>query len=64
MKMATITYTAHGTITTATVPALMAREMSADYSAIAYYDCVEETENKRVFRSNVGFLDTEIVFQW
>ena len=62
--MTTITYTANGITTTATIPNAMAQEMLADYSVLGCYDCVEATENKQVFRSNVGFLDTEIVFQW
>ena len=62
--MTTITYTTNGMTTTATIPNAMAQEMRADYSLIGCYDCVEETANKQVFRSNVGFLDTEIVFEW
>ena len=62
--MTTITYTTCGKTTTATVPTTMAQEMIADYSLIGCYTCVEETENKRVFRANVDFLDTEITFEW
>lgn len=62
--MTTITYTTCGKTTTALVPTNMAQEMIADYSLIGCYDCVEETENKRVFRANVDFLDTEITFEW
>lgn len=62
--MTTITYTTCGKTTTATVPTTMAQEMIDDYSLIGCYDCVEATKSKRVFRSNVDFLDTEIVFQW